>query len=64
MELIDSYELMKKLGVCRATLHRWRNKGLPYHQPGGKNGAIRFDESEVKAWMKQNKENSPTDQSK
>jgi len=50
-KLCDKKEICEWLGISRATLDRWREKGLPYIKG---ERAVRFDKSEVKKWMEAN----------
>lgn len=48
--LITTKQLADKLQIAEVTIHKWRKKGLPFVQLGR---AIRFNESEVAAWIEQ-----------
>ncbi len=49
---ITFIELAQSLKISRATIDRWRKEGMPYYKIG--NG-VRFIETEVSEWIKQNK---------
>jgi len=52
-EFISTTELCNWLKVCRATVLKWRNQGLPYY---GKDRSLRYMKSEVQKWLdEQNK---------
>lgn len=41
--------ITKALGISRATLYRWLDRGLPHHKVGR---VVLFDLDEVEAWLK------------
>lgn len=53
-ELLTKEELCKMLKISRATLDRWRKKGLPYIKTGR---LVRFDKREVSRWLKEHQKN-------
>lgn len=48
-KLLTDKELQEKLSLSRSTLLRLRNQGLPYKKI---NRSIRYDEKEVRQWLK------------
>ena len=46
-------ELEEKFKLSRSTIYRLRKEGMPYYKVGG---SIRFDEDEVRDWLKNNQE--------
>ena len=46
-------ELEEKFKLSRSTIYRLRKEGMPYYKVGG---SIRFDEDEVREWLKNNQE--------
>lgn len=47
---MSTTEVMKHLGVCRATLHDWKKYGLPFHQVRP-HGRCYYLLREVDAWL-------------
>lgn len=55
---LTTKEVLKKLGICRQTLLRWRDPvhGLGFPEPvqlGGPSSPNRYDEAEVEAWYEE-----------
>lgn len=43
MKLLGTEEALKRFGISRATLHRWRQaKRISFIQPGGKGGKLLY----------------------
>lgn len=51
---LTTIELCEWLKISRATLDRWRKKGLPFVKV---DKAVRFDKDEVEKWLKENSKN-------
>ena len=47
--MLTRKDLSKKLNLSERTIDRYRKKGLPFFEF---EGAIRFDEQQVKDWLK------------
>jgi excisionase family DNA binding protein len=47
-------DMIELFNVDRSTIYEWRKAGLPYYKLGG---SVRFNESEVLAWIEKNKVN-------
>lgn len=46
--LITTKQLAEMLQVAEITIHKWRNKGLPFKKIGR---AVRFNVEEVNQWI-------------
>lgn len=53
-KLITITELQSIYSISRATIDRWRKEGLPFIKVGR---GVRFDEEQVREWIKNNKQN-------
>ena len=52
-ELLNAYQLAKKLNVTHTTVYTWVDKGLPYETIKiGKRISMRFTIEDVKEWLK------------
>ena len=55
MNYINEHDLLQKIRVCRATIHRWRKKNgfpAPVHIGGVKKNL--WDEKQVDQWLSEN----------
>lgn len=50
-ELLTTNDIMAIYKVSRATVDRWRKRGLPSIKIGN---SVRFEENEVQKWIKEN----------
>ena len=53
--LVTSKELQSIYSISRATIDRWRREGMPSIKVGR---GVRFDDVEVRDWIRKNKQNS------
>jgi len=53
VRLLTEAQLMEEIGVSRATLRVWRQKGMPYVPLGAR--LVRYDLSKVMEWLEQRK---------
>lgn len=52
MNYLSIKQLQEELSICRQTIYRWMDKGLPVIRIGG---LVRFDAEEVKKWINENR---------
>jgi excisionase family DNA binding protein len=52
--LLTTKQLAEKLQVAEITIHKWREKGLPFLKLGR---AVRFNLDDVMEWLKGGSEN-------